>query len=73
MALKFNTHRCIPLVACVHKETVLAQKENNAIRRDVGRVFPSLRSKRFRLVSEQKETVEGDFRFWSREILNENH
>ena len=33
----------------------------------------SLRSKRFRLVSEQKETVEaGDFRFWSREKLNEN-
>ena len=31
----------------------------------------SLRSKRFRLVSEQKETVEGDFRFWSREKLNE--
>ena len=25
----------------------------------------SLRSKRFRSVSEQKETVEGDFRFWS--------
>ena len=25
--------------------------------------FFSLRSKRFRLVSEQKETVEGDFRF----------
>ena len=36
--------------------------------------FFSLRSKRFRLVSdsEQKETVEGDFRFWSREKLNEN-
>ena len=32
----------------------------------------SLRSKRFRLVSEQKETVEGDFRFWSRENLYEN-
>ena len=32
----------------------------------------NLRSKRFRLVSEQKETVEGDFRFWSREKLNEN-
>ena len=28
---------------------------------------PSLRTKRFRLVSEQKETVEGEFRFWSRE------
>ena len=26
----------------------------------------SLRSKRFRLVSEQKKTVEGDFRFWPR-------
>ena len=32
----------------------------------------SLRSKRFRLVSEQKKTVEGDFRFWSREKWNEN-
>ena len=41
----------------------------------VGRICPpsfSLRSKRFRLVSEQKETVEGEFRFWSREKLNEN-
>ena len=36
------------------------------------RVGTSLRSKRFRLVSEQKETVEGEFRFWSREKLNEN-
>ena len=33
----------------------------------------SLRSKRFRLVSEQKETVEGDFRFWPREKQYENH
>ena len=32
----------------------------------------SLRSKRFRLVSKQKKTVEGDFRFWSREKWNEN-
>ena len=32
----------------------------------------SLRSKRFRLVSEQKKTVEGDFRFWSPEKWNEN-
>ena len=32
----------------------------------------SLRSKRFRLVSEQKETVEGDFRFRSLEKLNKN-
>ena len=32
----------------------------------------SLRSKRFRLVSEQKKTVERDFRFWPREKWNEN-
>ena len=32
----------------------------------------SLRSKRFRLVSEQKKTVERDFRFWPRENWNEN-
>ena len=32
----------------------------------------SLCSKRFRLVSELNETVEGDFRFWSPEKLNEN-
>ena len=32
----------------------------------------SLRSKLFRLVSEQKKTVEGDFRFWSPEKWNEN-
>ena len=32
----------------------------------------SLCSKRFRLVSEQKETVEGDFRFRSLEKLNKN-
>ena len=32
----------------------------------------SLRSKRYRLVSEQKKTVEGDFRFWSRVKWNEN-
>ena len=29
--------------------------------------FASLRSKRFRLVSEQRNTEEGDFRFWPRE------
>ena len=32
----------------------------------------SLRNKRSRLVSTQKKTVEGDFRFWSREKWNEN-
>ena len=32
----------------------------------------SLRSKRFRLVSRQKMTVERDFRFWPREKWNEN-
>ena len=32
-------------------------------------VADSLPSKRFRLVSEQKKTVEGDFWFWSREKL----
>ena len=32
----------------------------------------SLRSKRFRLVSEHKKTMEGDFRFWSPEKWNEN-
>ena len=31
----------------------------------------SLRSKRFRLVSEQRKTEERDFRFWPREKLNE--
>ena len=33
----------------------------------------SLRSKRFRLVSEQRNTEEGDFRFWPREKWNESH
>ena len=32
----------------------------------------SLRSRRFRLVSEQKKTVEEDFRFWPLEKWNEN-
>ena len=32
----------------------------------------SLRSKRFRLVSEQRNTEEGDFRFWPREKWNES-
>ena len=32
----------------------------------------SLRSKSFHLVSEQKKTVEGDFRFWSPKKWNEN-
>ena len=32
----------------------------------------SLSSKRFRLVSEQKKTVERDFRIWTREKWNEN-
>ena len=32
----------------------------------------SLRSKRFRLVSEQRNTAEGDFRFWPREKWNES-
>ena len=31
----------------------------------------SLRSKRFRLVLEQRNTEEGDFRFWPREKWNE--
>jgi len=31
----------------------------------------SLRSKRFRLASEQRNTEEGDFRFWPREKWNE--
>ena len=31
-----------------------------------------LRSKRFRLVSEQRKTEEGDFRFWPREKWNES-
>ena len=35
-------------------------------------VRASLRSKRFRFVSEQKELLEGDFRFWPREKWNEN-
>ena len=34
--------------------------------------FASLRSKRFRLVSEQRNTEEGDFRFWPREKWNES-
>ena len=33
---------------------------------------PSLRTKRFRLVSEQKETVEGEFGFDRARNLNEN-
>ena len=32
----------------------------------------SQRSKRFRLVSEQRNTEEGDFRFWPREKWNES-
>ena len=32
----------------------------------------SLRSKRFRLISEQKKTEERDFRFWPREKWNES-
>ena len=32
----------------------------------------SLRRKRFRLVSEQRNTQEGDFRFWPREKWNES-
>ena len=32
----------------------------------------SLRSKRFRLISEQKKTKERDFRFWPREKWNES-
>ena len=31
-----------------------------------------LRSKRFRLISEQRKTEEGDFRFWPREKWNES-
>ena len=31
-----------------------------------------MRSKRFRLVSEQKKTEERDFRFWPREKWNES-
>ena len=36
------------------------------------RTFSSLRSKRFRLVSEQRNTETGDFRFWPREKWNES-
>ena len=35
-------------------------------------VTHSLRSKRFRLVSEQRKTEEGDFRFWPREKWHES-
>ena len=31
---------------------------------DAGQFYISLRSKRFRLVSEQRKTEERDFRFW---------
>ena len=33
----------------------------------------NLRSKRFRLVSKERKTEEGDFRFWLREKWNESH
>ena len=36
------------------------------------RTFSSLRNKRFRLVSEQKNTEEGDFRFWPRKKWKES-
>ena len=35
-------------------------------------IMCSLRSKHFRLVSEQRKTEEGDFRFWPREKWNES-
>ena len=38
----------------------------------LGLARESLRSKRFRLVSEQRNTEEGDFRFWPREKWNES-
>jgi len=34
---------------------------------DAGQFYVSLRSKRFRLVSEQRKTEERDFWFWPRE------
>ena len=40
--------------------------------RPLGNSDLSLRSKRFRLVSEQRNTEEGDFRFWPREKWNES-
>ena len=42
------------------------------LRRGENRRTDSLRSKRFRLVSEQKKTEERDFRFWPREKWNES-
>ena len=41
-------------------------------RRPRGSQSSSLRSKRFRLVSEQRNTEEGDFRFWPRQKWNES-
>ena len=38
---------------------------------DAGQFYISLRSKSFRLVSEQRKTEERDFRFWPREKWNE--
>ena len=40
--------------------------------RPLGNSDLSLRSKRFRVVSEQRNTEEGDFRFWPREKWNES-
>ena len=45
---------------------------SSAPREQIGSACHSLRSKRFRLVSEQKKNEEGDFRFWPREKWNES-
>ena len=39
----------------------------NVLKRSKKQNFPSLHSKRFRLVSEQRKTEERDSRFWPRE------
>ena len=57
---KENTLLRFSLPTCPLRKTLISQTKS------------SLRGKRFCLVSEQKGTVEGDFRFWSREKLNEN-
>ena len=59
-------------ISSLHKSTYHSNVPPWLVTATLCPVRSSLRSKRFRLVSEQRETEERDFRFWPREKWNES-
>ena len=60
------------MAECLERLILLATREVSFYLHHLFKPYFSLRSKRFRLVSGQRNTEEGDFRFWPREKWNES-